>query len=120
MKMWQQILLCTCFVSPVQAQEGFSPTLPFGTKNTSVQAGDIHGGGFSPTQPFRDNQHPAHESNPHQDQRYNYARGYNYYYGYGYYNGYGRSYNGQVTMPTSNGGPPGYDAPLPSHAPPGY
>ena len=126
MKIWLPLLLCTFCALPAAAQEGFSPTLPFGTKSTTIQPGDIHGSGFSPTQPFRDTTKHSHESNPHQDQRTNYARGYRYYYGYGsgYYGngyGYGRTYNPQTTpMPSNNGGPPGYDTPLPSNAPPGY
>jgi hypothetical protein len=123
MKIWVSLLLCTFCALPAAAQEGFSPTLPFGTHSTGIQPGDIHGSGFSPTQPFRDTTKST-DSNPHQDQRSNYGRGYHYYYGNGYYRnsyGYGRVYNPDARpMPSNNGSPPGYDSPLPSNAPPGY
>ena len=46
------LFLCWAANLPVFAQEGFSPTLPFGTRTESYQAGGIRGGGFSPTLPF--------------------------------------------------------------------
>jgi len=125
-KILLSILLCTFGGLPATAQEGFSPTLPFGAKGNSFQPGDIRGGSFSPNQQFRNTNHSS-DNSPHQDQRSNYARGYNSYYGHGpgYYgyrrNGYGRTYDPQTTpMPIKNGGPPGYDTPLPSNTPPGY
>ncbi len=113
--------LLTCTVA--HAQEGFSPTLPWGT---SVQAGDIrnNNSGFSPTMPFvKVSDTQTHHDNPHQDNRY----GQNCYRGYGYYNnyyygpgsGYGQTYSGSA-QPSSSQGIPGYDKPLPSTAPPGY
>ncbi|MBN9418510.1 MAG: hypothetical protein J0I12_23875 [Candidatus Eremiobacteraeota bacterium] len=110
------------------AQEGFSPTLPWGTRN--VQAGEIHSNsGFSPTMPYVKVSDPqTQHDNPHQDQsRSNYCPrpyGYysNYYYGpgSGYY--YGPSFQGQTYdgQSTPSSGIPGYDKPLPSNAPPGY
>lgn len=113
------------------AQEGFSPTLPWGTGSRSVQAGEIrnNNSGFSPTMPYVKTSDPqSHHDNPHQDQRNNancyrpYGYYNNYYYGPGsgyYYNNtnFGQTYNGQNT---SSQGVPGYDTPLPSNAPPGY
>lgn len=121
-------LLVTC--TTAYAQEGFSPTLPWGT---SVQAGEIrnNNSGFSPTMPYlKVSDQQTHHDNPHQDNRngqncyrpYNYYNNYYYGPGSGYYynngsNGYGQTYTGQ---PSSNQGIPGYDKPLPSTAPPGY
>jgi len=129
-------ILCAAASLPAFAQEGFSPTLPFGTRTEAYQAGGIRGGGFSPTLPFgtkaAETPSTTTHADPHQDCRpnyntNNYYRGYNYYYGPGnYYNngyssGYNNTNNGQYTMPTSNQeGPPGYNTPAPSTAPPGY
>lgn len=107
------------------AQEGFSPTLPWGTRN--VQAGEIHNNsGFSPTMPYVKVSDPqTHHENPHQDTNYcprPYGYGYGYYNNYYYGPGSGYYYNGQTYtgQPTSGSGIPGYDKPLPSNAPPGY
>ena len=105
------------------AQEGFSPTLPWGTQ--SVQAGDLRNNtGFSPTMPFFKASEQPIQPSPHQDYRYcprGFGYGYynNYYYGPGsgyYYNNNGYTNSG----PESNSGIPGYDKPLPSNTPPGY
>ncbi|MBX3172240.1 MAG: hypothetical protein KF760_32850 [Candidatus Eremiobacteraeota bacterium] len=121
-------LLLTC--TAAYAQEGFSPTLPWGTGSRSVQAGDIrnNNSGFSPTMPYvKLSEQPAQHDNPHQDHRNNpnCYRGYgyynNYYYGpgSGYY--YNNGYNGYSSgQPNSSQGIPGYDTPLPSTSPPGY
>ena len=108
------------------AQEGFSPTLPWGTGSRNVQAGDIHNG-FSPTMPYVkvSGQQTPHD-NPHQDPRNCPSNGYrpygyynNYYYGPGsgyYYNNSGYQSSGAAPSQEI----PGYDKPLPSTAPPGY
>lgn len=107
------------------AQEGFSPTLPWGTRTQSVQAGDIHNG-FSPTMPYvKVSEQQGHHENPHQDPRYcpNGYRPYGYYNNYYYGPGSGYYYNNgynQSGTPSASQGIPGYDKPLPSNAPPGY
>ncbi len=126
MKIFLASLLLT---GAAYAQEGFSPTLPWGTGSRSVQAGDIHNG-FSPTMPYvKVSGQQAPHDNPHQDPRSCPSNGYrpygyynNYYYGpgsgYYYNNGYGQGY-GQSSSPPGHG-IPGYDTPLPSTPPPGY
>lgn len=117
------LLACVSLGNAASAQEGFSPTLPFGTK------------GMERTQ--------APVNNPYQGQYYNrscangYNNGYNYYYGpygvsgNGYYAPYGQAPYGQNPYPTGNSANyksqsreyntvPGYNQPLEQHAPPGY
>ena len=114
------ILFYALWSGPALAQEGFSPTLPFGTK------------GMERTQA------PVNNPYPVQDYRSPYRNGsyYNYYYGPNgvYGNSYGQNgyaqpgsaqykssnyYDGLPANPSGNS-IPGYNQPTPQNAPPGY
>lgn len=99
------------------AQEGFSPTLPFGTKGMERTQAPVN----------------LPQVNPYQNQYSQSPNGwgygtnrYNYYYGpYGVYSSggyapYGQTGSAQYKNDHRDGGIPGYNKPLEQHSLPGY